>query len=777
MATHTKLFFSFLCSWLFINTAIGQEFVQTVRGRVVDAESRAGLPGATVVISTLTPVVGTATDIDGYFRFEKIAVGRHDIKVNYIGYKEQFLSQVLVGSGKEIVLEIMLEESVKKLDEVVVSGKTEGSEAVNEMAVISARSFSVEQTGKFAATGDDPARLAMSFAGVSTQDDLFNEIVIRGNSPRGLLWKLEGVEIPNPNHLSQEGGNGGAVSMLSNNVLGASDFLTGAFPAEFGNASSGVFDLRMKKGNNEKREYAVQLGTLGLEAALEGPFVKGKKSSYLINYRYSTLAVIEATGYKITGDIRIGFQDINYNFFFPTKKLGTFTVFGVGGLSWSKLDDQNTYNKIPYDERYISGYNMGATGITHTFSFNDKAWLKTVVSASGYDVLSRYQILENNEYKEYQRIDVANYYYRAATQLNIKLNAKNALRAGALFNMLHFVKKDENKYWQTTDKYLGTTSFTQAYLQWKHRFTEELSLISGMHFSYFALNKSFYPEPRLGLNWQAAPKHLFSLGAGLHSRMEPLGTYLTPFTYKGDTLTNAQLTLTRAFHAVVGHTTKFAKTLTFKTEVYFQYLYSVPIDMKGKKYYSTINEDDSYQSTVLQNNGHGKNYGIEFTLEKRLAGKWYLLHTVSLFNSQYMGRNGVWGSTRFNSNFITNLTAGKDFNVGKKKTDIISINMRIFWGGGRRYAPYDIDKSITEGEEVKIYTNGYTDRAANYFRMDAGVSFRKNKPNWAWIIKLDIQNVTNRPNEVARKYDVEKQEIRTISHLGLLPALKYRVEF
>ncbi|MCG3167523.1 MAG: hypothetical protein POELPBGB_03315 [Bacteroidia bacterium] len=777
MIIRNKFIFAFLCFWVCINSARAQELVQTVRGRVIDAESRAGLPGATVAITTLNPVAGTATDIDGYFRFEKIPVGRHDIKVNYMGYKEQFLSQVLVGSGKEIVLEIMLEETVKKLEEVVISGTSENGEAVNEMAVISARSFSVEQTGKFAATGDDPARMALSFAGVSTQDDLFNEIVIRGNSPRGLLWKLEGVEIPNPNHLSQEGGNGGAVSMLSNNVLGASDFLTGAFPAEYGNASSGVFDLRMKKGNNEKREYAIQLGTLGLEAAVEGPFVKGKKSSYLINYRYSTLAVIEATGYKITGDIRIGFQDINYNFFFPTKKAGAFTVFGVGGLSWSKLDDQNTYNKIPYNERNLSGYNMGATGLTHTFSFNDKTWIKTVVSASGYQVSNSWNVEENGQYKEYWKQNVSNYYYRAATQINSKLNAKNSLRGGALFNVLNFLKLEENVYWQTQYRYLGTTSFTQAYLQWKHRFTEQLSLVSGMHFSYFALNKSAYPEPRLGLTWQAAPRHMFSIGAGLHSRLEPLGTYLIPFTYKKDTLTNSHLTLTRAFHAVAGHTTKLSKTLTLKTEIYFQYLFNVPIDVKGKKYYSTINEDDSYQSELLQNNGHGKNYGIELTLDKRLAGKWYLLSTVSLYESLYMGRNGVWGSTRFNGNFITNLTAGKDFAVGKKKNDLFSVNMRLFWAGGRRYAPYDIEQSIEDGDEVRIYKNGYTDRASNFFRLDAGISFRKNKPRWAWIIKLDIQNVTNRPNEVTRRLDIDKQEVRTISHLGMLPALKYRVEF
>ncbi len=777
VSTRNNLFFVFLCSWLCINSAISQELTQTIRGRVMDAESRSGLPGATVVITTVQPFSGTATDIDGYFRFEKIPVGRHDLKISYLGYKDQFLSQVLVGSGKEIVLEIMLEESVQKLNEVVVSAKGEGSEAVNEMAVISARSFSVEQTGKFAATGDDPARLAMSFAGVSTQDDLFNEIIIRGNSPRGLLWKLEGIEIPNPNHLSQEGGNGGAVSMLSNNVLGASDFFTGAFPAEYGNASSGVFDLHMKKGNNEKREYAIQLGTLGTEAALEGPFIKGKKSSYLINYRYSTLAIIEATGYKITGDIRIGFQDINYNFFFPTKKAGTFTLFGVGGLSWSKLDDQNTFNKIPYNERNLSGYNMGATGITHTFSFDDRTWMKTVISASGYDVTASWNLEENGTYKEYWRNDVSNYYYRAATQINSKLNAKNALRAGAIFSVLNFRKLEQNVYWNTEDKYTGTTSFTQAYMQWKHRFSEKLSLVSGMHLSYYALNQSEYIEPRLGLNWEANSRNSFNIGAGLHSRLEPLGTYMTEFVYKKDTVTNSHLTLTRAFHAVVGHTTKLAKTLTFKTEVYFQYLYNVPIDVKGNRYYSTINEDDSYQDMLLQNNGHGKNYGIEFTLDKRLAGKWYLLHTVSLYESLYMGRNGVWGPTRFNGNFITNLTLGKDFTVGKKKNDIISINARVFWAGGRRYAPYDYEQSVEDGEEDKIYTYGYTDRASNFFRLDAGISFRKNKPRWAWIIKLDIQNVTNRPNEVTRRLDVETQEIRTISHLGILPALKYRVEF
>ena len=59
---------------------------------------------------------------------------------------------------------------------------------------------------------------------VNLTDDITNEISIRGNSPKGLLWRLEGVEIPVPNHFNIEGLYAGNVSILSNNLLGTSDF-------------------------------------------------------------------------------------------------------------------------------------------------------------------------------------------------------------------------------------------------------------------------------------------------------------------------------------------------------------------------------------------------------------------------------------------------------------------------------------------------------------------------------------------------------------------------
>ena len=250
-----------------------QELTQTIRGNVLDKENQKSLIGAEVVVLTTEPIMGNTTDLDGYFRIEKMPVGRHILQVNYLGYEPITIPNLLVTSGKEIVLNLELLESAVQLEVAVVVAKHDKTGTLNEMATVSARSFSVEETARYAGSFYDPARMATNYAGVAVgaSDDLTNEIVVRGNSPRGVMWRLEGVEIPNPNHFSAMGNSGGGISMLSSSTLANSDFYTGAFPVEFGNALSGVFDLNLRKGNNEKREYAFMLG---VEVAEEGPFAE-----------------------------------------------------------------------------------------------------------------------------------------------------------------------------------------------------------------------------------------------------------------------------------------------------------------------------------------------------------------------------------------------------------------------------------------------------------------------------------------------------------------------
>lgn len=743
----------------------------------MDIESKQPLIGASIVVLSSENFLGSSTDVDGYYEIKEVPVGRHDIKATYTGYEEQVISQVLVSTGKELIANFDMQEALTELKAVVVTDERKQGQALNEMATVSARSFSNEETDRFAATGDDPSRLVLSFAGVRPTNDLFNEIVIRGNSPRGLLWKLEGVEIPSPNHLTQEGGGAGSISMLSNNVLGTSDFYTGAFPAEYGNALSGVFDLKYKKGNNEKREYAFQIGTLGLDVALEGPFTKKSKASYLINYRYSTLAVIEATGYDIQGDLKIGFQDLNFNFFIPTGKKGYLSVWGLGGQSDATIEDEDNFFKTLYQTESISGYNMGAAGLSYSYFINDKLWLKAISSVSGYDVLWKYgYINDDNKFQTLQRSDIINYYIRNTVQANAKFNARNSLRSGVIFSNLHYVSRYSETYSLFEGEERGETDLLQAYTQWKHRFNKRITMMSGLHYTAFMLNNSHTVEPRLGLTWELTTKDVINIGAGIHSRMEPLGTYMITFWEDEAYRTNSHLLLTKAVHAVLGYTHYFTPKLNTKVEAYYQYLYDVPIRPRGRKYYSVLNEDEYYQDNTLVNEGLGRNYGIELTVEKGLQNNWYTLFTASLYNSEFTGHDGVWKSTRYNGNFISTFTGGKDFRVGKAKANIIGVNSRVMWAGGRRYYPIDYEASAISGLEERLWEEGFTDRATNYFRVDASVSYRKNNPRWAWELSLDVQNATNHRNEVHRDYDPETNSFKSKSHIGILPVIKYRVE-
>ncbi|RMF02238.1 MAG: carboxypeptidase-like regulatory domain-containing protein, partial [Bacteroidetes bacterium] len=331
--------FTLLLSTSLSTLAQNAPLTQTVKGVVLDQASETPILAANVLLLDSDPVIGTATDVDGSFRLDHVPVGRHSLRISCLGYEDAYVHELEIGSGKEVVLTIGLTEALVSMQEVVVKADRLNGTPNNEMASVSARSFSVEQTKRYAAAVNDPARMAMSFAGVSSQDDQGNQIVIRGNSPRGLLWRMEGVEIPTPNHFSEQGASGGGISALSVNVLANSDFLVSAFPAEYGNALSGVFDLKLRNGNNEKREYALQAGLLGLDLAAEGPIGEQGSASYLANYRYSTLGILRQMGVLSLGEEESTFQDLAFKVHLPSTPQSYWFVWGMGGLSSSIFRD------------------------------------------------------------------------------------------------------------------------------------------------------------------------------------------------------------------------------------------------------------------------------------------------------------------------------------------------------------------------------------------------------------------------------------------------------
>ncbi len=736
-------------------TILAQEPTQTVKGKIIDADTKVTLPGANIILLNNAQIVqGTSSDIDGNFKFSKVPVGRHSFKVSFMGYEEVILSEILVGSGREVVLNVEMKESVATIDEIKVVGNIDKSEPLNQMATVSATQITVESTSRIAAGINDPARTAQSFAGVATtSDDENNELVIRGNSPRGTLWRMEGIEIPNPNHFSEgEASSGGGVSALSTQVLANSDFFTGAFPAEYGNALSGVFDLKLRNGNYEKREYALQMGVMGAQAAVEGPFKKGSEASYLLNYRYSTLTLLQNAGIDISGgDIAPEWQDLSYKFYIPTKKIGYFSIWGLGGISAAGSTVVQDSSLWEYrGDRFMDTENhkLAIAGITHNYIFkNSKSYIKTVATYSytnnnttvdSLDFDYNTALIEDDEFI-YKTFSVSSF-------VNHKFNAKNIMRAGVIFhNKSYNLHKQslnfDTKKMETIISNEGNTNLFESFVQWKYRVNENIDINSGLHYTYMALNNNYAIEPRLGMKWDINKMHQINLGAGLHSKVEPVSIYLAEQVLDNGSIIipNKDLDLTKAAHVVLGYNWNLAKDFRLKAEVYYQYLFDVPVKPGDTtNIISALNFSSGFTNEKLVNEGTGRNYGTELTLQKFFSNNWYMMVTASLFQSKYTMMDGIERNTRFNSNYIGNFAGGKEFLVGKNKQNIIGTNIRTIWRGGYRSIPLDVDATKEQNKEVFLYDQAFETKVPDYFRVDLGVSYRKNKPTWSWVLSLDV---------------------------------------
>ena len=778
---------------------------QNIRGKVTDADSKIPLIGATVSLLDSVATIGSTTDERGNFVLENIVLGRHSIQVQYLGYEPVTLNELVLTSGKELFLNIPLKEKITTLNTIEIRATTQQHDPLNEMATLSARSMSMEELHRHPANFYDPARMAMNFAGVAQAgDDILNEISVRGNSPRGILWRLEGIEIPNPNHFSERGSSGGGINMLSTNVMATSDFFAGAFPAEYGNALSGVFDIKMRNGNFSKRETAVQLGALGFEASTEGPFQEGKESSYLLSYRYSTLGILEQVGIIPAGDGSPDFQDASFKIHLPTQKLGTFNLFGLGGSFVTKEDFQTFFRETGNEKDFGK---TGIIGLSHLSFLSSKTWLKAVLAFTHAD--ARY---EDGTFSENNNDDLDLHYTekfvdqskRLSLTLNHKFNNRHVLRAGGVISLLSYrfkLREEEFKVRREDDIFYrdwldtwvdlldseGDSESFQAFGQWKYHISSSLTLNTGLHYLYFNLNGEHSIEPRIGMKWQISPRHRLSMGVGLHSKLEALPIYfIERMDASGNSfLPNQQLPLQQAIHYVIGYQQELAPRLQFKLEAYYQTIDNMPIDAAPNSQRAIVNGnlfDVIFNIEQLNANGKGRNYGVDIGIERNFGKQYYFLLQGSLYKSEYQTTTKQWYQTQYSSNYNLVVVGGKEFSVGKKATKkkILGLNGRLLLNGGLRYTPLDLEASIAQQRSVRE-AEPFGKRLPYYMRLDLGVYFHISGRKLAQRIGLQVQNLTSRENIYSRDefFDVDSQKIRVSDSFQttILPILSYRIEF
>jgi Carboxypeptidase regulatory-like domain len=785
--TRTLLFLFLIFSF----AAKAQTPSQTVRGKVVDNQTKAALPGVVVILGDSgTAVRSTASDVAGNFRFENVPVGRQLVRFKLLGYRERGMN-IVVSAGKEVVLTVELEESVVQSKEVVITAEQQKGKPNNEMSTVSARSFSIEETQRYAGSLGDPSRMAANYAGVSGAQDSRNDVVVRGNSPLGVLWRLNGLDIPNPNHFGSFGSTGGPVSILNNNVLNNSDFMTGAFPAEYGNATAGAFDLKLRNGNNEKFEFLGQVAFNGFEGGIEGPFSKKHNASFLVNYRYSTLGLFSKLGISFgTGTAVPKYQDLSFKLNFPTEKFGTLSIWGIGGLSNIELlDSQRDTSEL--DLYTIGGFDtyyetrMGVGGITHIMPFSDKTYgrLNIGITLQQNKVrLDSVSFSDNTFWPSYgsnfrQTKITGNY------TVVTKFNARNTLKSGVYADLYDFLLLDSTNITATTFRRLRDTKdgtfLLQAYTQWQHKFTDLLTLNTGIHYQQLMLNNSQSIEPRVGLRWQINEKNALSFGSGLHSQMQTIFTYFNQ-TLQPDgsyLLTNKNLDFTRSAHGVLAWDRTLGSNARIKVEAYYQYLFDVP-GLNRAVVYSGLNEGADFNAPgidSLVNNGKGRNYGIEITAERFYNKGWYFLTTVSLFESKYTSFGSPERNTAFNGNYVVNLLGGKEIKLSSK--NMLSFDLRGNAAGGKRYIPIDLAASSLAGEAVYDLNRAYTLRYNDYFRIDLRIGFTRNGKHITQTWAIDLLNITNNKNVFTQEYDADSNSIKTNYQTGFLFIPQYKITF
>lgn len=769
-----------------------QQITQTVRGTVLDSDTRTSLVGVSITYTIAGETVGTVTDVNGKFRLENVPVGRQTFYISYVGYQGTTLSNVEVTSGKEVVLDIRLVESVTELEELVISATGDKSGALSEIATVSARQFSVEEAQRFAGSRNEPARMVANYAGVSGANDARNDIIIRGNSPNGLLWRFEQLDIPSPNHFAGVGASGGPISMLNYNVLSNSDFMTSAFPSPYGNAISGAFDLNMRKGNNEKNEYMFQLGALGTEAMVEGPLAKNYEGSFLINYRYATTSILRELGIDFGYSGNPTYQDAAFNFYLPTKKAGIFKVFGLLGTSdfrvkYDELQEENFEEGETESNNRSFKNKIGVVGISHQMTLSPTAYMQTTLGAMGRNETGRNDSVsteDRNLIIPFWKSDNYEYTYTLHSTLYKKFSARHNWVNGVKADYIDFQIK-EGLYNEDTGQMeiyrdgSGGTYLLQAYSNWRYTPLDRLIFNVGLHYQTLTLNNSAALEPRAGVRWNIEPGKALNFGYGLHSQMQIMPVYyVATLTDAGIARTNKDLGFTRSHHWVLGYDQKLGKELRLKAETYYQRLYNVPVTQRNSSF-STLNEGTNYiysDEDSLVNNGTGRNFGLELTLEKFFSRGYYFLFTASLFDSRYRASDDILRNTAFNGNYVFNLLGGKEFRVGKKNNFIV-FDGKVSFAGGRRYTPIDIAASQQAGSLVEDESQAFSLQYSPYFRTDIKITYRINRRVVSHEIFLNIDNVFNTQNVFSQTYSSRTGNVEYIYQLGMFPTFQYKLQF
>ena len=769
--------------------AYGQSY-QTVRGTITENFTEHPIDGVIVKLLVDNQAVKqTFCNEKGQFNFNNVEIGFYDVLFTHVNYKSFILPSITVTVSKENVLNIVMESRAKQLTEVEVNFNKERGIPNNEMANSSVFSIHPNDARRLAGGLDDPIRVTGTLPGVTAATNFSaNFVSIRGNSPRSLKYQMEGVELPNPTHFARIGSSGVTFTIFSMQLLDKSDFYTGAFSAEFGDALGGVFDVKFKKGNAKKHEMTFQIGSLGVEFGSEGPISKKNNSSYVFNYRYATVGLG-----RIGNPSTPTYQDLSFNIDIPLAKskgkLQFFAISGTSDRTREALKDSSEWTQsLDRTKLFLASTTATVGGI-----YKKYIGAKTVFKLSAVGSYSKQS--DNKDYVKddfsilQQRInEYTSIPLTGAISLKHKFGLKHSNITGLSFNTTaHDWRAEKFSFNQNKQIVLmdgaGRSNLLKAYTQSKFSFTEKLNILAGVHYLIYDVTKQQTVEPRVSLNYQINSRHGISLSTGMHSQVENYATYLyEEKNLNGDKINpNKNLGLSKAVHYILGYKGKVFTNHRLRIEAYFQQLYDVPVDSLT---FSTINIDELSDLRTLTNSGTGQNYGIDVGFERYTDNGLYYIFNSSVWRSLYTAGDGIQRSTAFDNNYNLRFIIGKEYKLraskNKKGVDryrAFSWNTNLNILGGQAFTPLDFVNSKLEQETIYDETLAFSKKGKTLIFLDFNFSYTINKKKRKTVWALQIKNLMNNGNAVYREYDTVLDKEIEIKSTSFFPNIYYRLEF
>ncbi|HLF64145.1 MAG TPA: hypothetical protein VI603_10345 [Saprospiraceae bacterium] len=770
----------YLFSFIFFIAYTVKSYTQTIRGFIYDNATHQPIAQANVFITGDGGTIQLESDDNGQFLYEPKHGGRFDVIISHLSYELVHLQALQLSSTKDVVLEIPMTARIRELTEVNILAASVRS--VNNRFYTTTE----EETRRFPATFFDPARTATLFPGIYAANDQANGLVINGLSPALMQWYLEGIPILNPNHLANAGtlsdrssATGGGVNMLSNQVLATTSLVTGALPARYGDAVSGVMDMQFRPGNVRKPEHTVQVGLLGIDFGTEGRLKKDSEASYLVNYRYSTIGLLSALGVDF-GDEKINFQDLNFNIHYPLSVQGGYVkVFGLGGISKTDLDgpkepaermDSRDISKVEYD----AGAAIGGATLQYPMR---KGVIKATMAISytksdrAEDRLGPTALLPySNELSKQTKF---------STRVDWQGQRSNRLTVNGGVGLTYYSVNANGGYPQSGPFVVkGNTTLFRPYTQVSYVVTGDVVLRGGLAISILSgraanddnSSGTIVPEPSLHVYWQAGEKFSIETGYSFSGMTTP------QVTFQQGSMLDLDLLRTHTFSFVFRDQIRSSTQLAGIINYYA--LTHVPADADIMSNYTILSEAGYPRSGPFSLEGKGRTISLALALRQDVYKGTFARAGIGWVHATHQGSSGILFSTAYDTGPWASFTGGKEWTSGKEYGDrVFGLNGGMHWRGGLRDQEIDLEESRAAGYTVYDDEGNFVIEVEDYFRIDLRVYLKKDKINKTATWSLDVQNLLSRENAFFSLYDPFLDAIRQTKQLGIIPVLSYRVDF